>query len=270
MTVSEPRLVLEDPALHVQRAPATLVLPTFEEAGNILEVLSRLRLSAPNLDVIVVDDDSADGTADLAFRFGEEFGGVSVVRRDVRTGLGDAYRCGFRLALDLGYEFVAQMDADLSHPPEMVVHLLRKATRADLVIGSRYVVGGSTVGWNRRRRWLSRAGNRYAAFMLQLPITDITSGFRVFRAEAVRKYGVLDTSSTGYAFQIETTTRVFKGGGSVCEVPIAFADRVHGTSKLSWPIIAEALARVTREGIRSRVLDRAASSPVGSSRETRR
>jgi dolichol-phosphate mannosyltransferase len=234
------------------RGPSALVLPTYEEAGNVVEVLTRLRISAPDVDVVVIDDNSLDGTADLAFRFGEEFGRVNVVRRPHRSGLGEAYRCGFAVALELGYEFIAQMDADLSHPPEMVASLIRAAENADLVIGSRYVDGGSTPGWARRRRWLSKAGNHYAAFMLQLPVADITSGFRVFRADAVRKHGVLDTASTGYAFQIETTERVFAGGGSVVEVPIAFADRINGESKLSVPIIAEALARVTVAGVKLR------------------
>jgi dolichol-phosphate mannosyltransferase len=231
-----------------------VVLPTYQEAANIAEVLRRLRAAVPAADVLVVDDGSPDGTADLAARVGEELGGVAVLRRPGKAGLGSAYREGFRRGLAEGYEALVEMDADLSHDPAALPSLVAAvADGADLAIGSRYVPGGTIPNWSWHRRALSRWGNRYAAWALRLPVRDATSGFRVYRAAAVAKVDLDTVRADGYGFQIEMAYRVAHLGGTIVEVPISFTDRVRGTSKMSGRIVAEALALVTWWGLRDRL-----------------
>jgi glycosyltransferase involved in cell wall biosynthesis len=236
---------------------ALLVLPTFEEAENLAEVLDRVRDASPDTQVLVVDDNSPDGTADLAERHGAVVGGVAVLRRPAKAGLGSAYRAGFRWGLERGFDVLLEMDSDLSHDPAALPSLLGAVEHgADLAIGSRYVPGGSIPAWSLHRRLLSRWGNRYAAGVLGLAVNDSTAGFRAYRATMLRQLDLDRIRAEGYGFQIEMTYEVVRGGGKVVEVPIAFADRVRGTSKMSGRIVVEALALVTWWGVRDRVLRR--------------
>jgi dolichol-phosphate mannosyltransferase len=236
-----------------------IVLPTLEEAVNVANVLRRVRAVVPAADVLVVDDASRDGTADVAEAVGRELGGIEVLRRTGGRGLGRAYREGLGLGLARGYEALVEMDADLSHDPAVLPRLLAPLARgADLVVGSRYVPGGSIPDWSRRRRALSRAGNRYAAAALRLDLTDLTSGFRAYRAETLRSVDLATIRSEGYAFQVEMAYRVIATGGRVVEVPIEFTDRTRGRSKMSTRVVVEALARVTWWGARDRLLRRRA------------
>jgi glycosyltransferase involved in cell wall biosynthesis len=236
---------------------ALLVLPTYEEAENLVEVLDRVRAATPDTHVLVVDDGSPDGTADLAEAHNEVVGGVDVLRRPAKSGLGSAYRDGFRWGLERGYDVLLEMDSDLSHDPAALPSLLGAVEHgADLVIGSRYVPGGSIPNWSWHRKWLSRWGNRYAAGVLGLAVNDSTAGFRAYRATTLRKIDLDKVVADGYGFQIEMTYDTVRQGGSVVEVPIAFADRIRGTSKMSGRIVVEALVLVTWWGIRDRIFRR--------------
>jgi glycosyltransferase involved in cell wall biosynthesis len=234
---------------------ALIVLPTYQEATNIVIVLQRIRSAVPAVDVLVVDDNSPDGTADLAEGAGRELGGISVLRRPGKAGLGSAYRAGFAHGLDAGMDVLVEMDADLSHDPSDLPRLLRPALadQADLVIGSRYIVGGSIPDWPLHRRALSRWGNRYAAAMLRLDIGDVTAGFRAYRADVLRKIDLHTVSTDGYGFQIDMTYRVARIDGRIVELPIHFSDRERGKSKMSSRIIVEAMTAVTWWGIRDRL-----------------
>lgn len=233
--------------------PTLVVIPTYNEAGNIRTVLRRVRRVLPDADILVVDDDSPDGTADIAEQLGAERGRVSVLRRTHKQGLGAAYRSGFALGLAQGYAVLIEMDADLSHDPEALGTLVDTIDGgADLVIGSRYVTGAAIPEWSARRRALSRYGNRYAGIVLGVPIHDLTSGYRAYRADALRVIHADTTRATGYAFQVELAYRAHRAGLSVVEVPIEFNDRTVGRSKMSSRITLEALARVTWWALRDR------------------
>jgi len=233
---------------------ALVVLPTYQEAENIAEVLHRLRAAAPTADVLVVDDSSPDGTAGLAKAVGHELGGVDVLVRATKSGLGSAYRAGFAEGLARGYDVLVEMDSDLSHDPARLPALLAAVSDgADLAVGSRYVAGGSIPGWPAHRRWLSRAGNRYADAVLGLSVRDATSGFRAYRADALRRLDLDTVRADGYGFQIEMAYRIAGNGGRIVELPIQFVDRTRGTSKMSLRIIAEALVLVTWWGVRDRL-----------------
>jgi dolichol-phosphate mannosyltransferase len=223
----------------------TVVVPTFNEAGNLETLVRGVRAVLPDATLLIVDDHSPDGTADLAVRLGEELGGVDVLRRPGKAGLGAAYRAGFRLAIDSGAEIVAQMDADLSHDPATLPALVAIVEHgADAVIGSRYVPGGVTVNWPRRRRALSRWGNRYVAGVLGLAVNDTTAGFRAYSVDALERIGFEQVRADGYGFQVEMTYRVVRIGGKVVEFPITFRDRTAGESKMSGNIVSEALVLV--------------------------
>jgi dolichol-phosphate mannosyltransferase len=242
--------------------PRTLVIaPTFLEAENIEEFLRRLRAAVPDADVLVVDDNSPDGTADLAEVAGRELGRVEVLRRPTKTGLGTAYRAGFTVGTERGYAVLVQIDADLSHDPRALPSLLQALNEgADLAIGSRYVPGGSIPHWPWLRRALSRYGNRYAGFVLGTDIADATSGYRAYRADTLKAIDFATTRAKGYGFQIETAYRVWRWGGRIAEVPIIFTDRVRGHSKMTWRIAAEELSLVTWWGVRDRLRARRARS----------
>lgn len=234
-----------------------IVIPTYQEAENIAVVLQRVRAAAPSVSVLVVDDGSPDGTADLAESTGAEVGQVSVLRRPRKAGLGSAYRAGFARGLEMGHDVLLEMDADLSHDPSDLPRLLRAvADGAALAIGSRYVPGGGTPHWPFHRRQLSRWGNRYAGLVLGLGVRDATAGFRAYRAEILEAIDYQTTSADGYAFQVEMAYRVRRAGGTIIEVPITFSDRVRGTSKMSTRIVVEAMLLVTWWAIRDRVLRR--------------
>ena len=234
-----------------------IVLPTYQEAENIERVLRLVRGAVPAADVLVVDDGSPDGTADLADRVGAELGAISVLRRPGKAGLGSAYRAGFRQGLADGHDVLVEMDSDLSHDPEALPELL--AALSDdvaLVVGSRYVPGGSIPDWSLHRRLLSRWGNRYAALLLGLDVRDATSGFRAYRSDAVGRLDLDRIRADGYGFQIEMAYRIARDGGRIAEVPISFTDRVLGKSKMSSRIVVEALVLVTWWAIRDRLLRR--------------
>lgn len=234
-----------------------VVIPTYQEVANIEQVLRRTRSVAPEAEMLVVDDGSPDGTAAAAEVLAEELGGIHVLRRTEKAGLGAAYRAGFTWGLDRGFDVLVEMDADLSHDPAALRSLLEAIDGgADLVIGSRYVPGGSIPSWPWHRRALSRYGNVYARSALGLEVHDATAGFRAYRAAMLEELDISHFRSTGYTFQIESTYRVKQSGGRVREVPISFTDRLHGTSKMSTSIIFEAFALVTGWAIRDRVLQR--------------
>lgn len=224
-----------------------VVLPTFNESENIELVLGRIRQALPDCGVLVVDDGSPDGTAEIAERVGKEIGGVDVLRRPAKAGLGSAYRAGFAWGLGRDWDVMIEMDADLSHDPDALASLVAPVAddRADLVVGSRYVPGGSIPNWKWHRRLLSQSGNIYASVLLGLHVTDSTSGFRAYRADMLRRIELGDVRAEGYGFQIEMVYEVLRAGGRVTEVPIRFVDRVEGKSKMSAYIVVEALALVT-------------------------
>ncbi|RPI34839.1 MAG: polyprenol monophosphomannose synthase [Chloroflexota bacterium] len=225
----------------------TLIIPTYNEAENLPKLVSVLfNQPIPDLHVLVVDDNSADGTGEIARRLAEERPGkVSVLHRPGKMGLGSAYRQGFRLALDAGAQVVAQMDADFSHPPEKVVEILAALDSCDVAIGSRYVPGGSVdQNWPRWRKGLSSFGNFYARSILGLPLRDVTGGFRFWRREALEAIPLERVRSSGYAFMVEMAYLASLVGCCFVEVPIYFADRRWGKSKMSFRIQLEAALRV--------------------------
>jgi len=231
-----------------------IVLPTYNEAGNIVEVLERLRLAVPAASVLVVDDSSPDGTADLVDSVADRLGPIEVMRRPAKSGLGSAYRDGFRHGLQHGFDVLVEMDSDLSHDPAALPSLLNAINDgASLALGSRYIAGGSIPAWSWHRRALSRWGNRYAAVMLGFDVNDGTSGYRAYTAEALAKIDFHRVQADGYGFQIEMAYRVHATGGRITEVPISFTDRIRGESKMSGRIVVEALLLVTWWGIKRRL-----------------
>jgi glycosyltransferase involved in cell wall biosynthesis len=236
-----------------------IIVPTHNEAANIAEVLDRLDQHVPDADVMVIDDASTDETRAIVRARLRHHPNLRLVERAVKNGLGDAYLHAFALGLDEGYEALVEIDADLSHDPAVLPTMLGIAEFGiALVIGSRYIPGGSVIGWPRRRIWLSRWGNRYAAIMLGLAVNDGTSGYRVYRADTLRKIGIDGVQADGYGFQIEMTYRTVQAGLSIVEVPIAFRDRVAGTSKMHRSIIIEAFKLVTLWGLRDAITFRRA------------
>lgn len=224
------------------------IVPTYNEADNIEKLCRAIRKLAPDVNVLVVDDNSPDGTADIAQSLAEELGSISVLRRATKAGLGTAYRAGMRVAIDGGADICIQIDADFSHDPAMIPALVSAVEHgAHLALGSRYVPGGITENWPRRRRMLSRWGNRYAAGVLGLAINDATAGFRAYDSRALLDLMDFETvSAEGYGFQIEMTHRLVRAGGRIVEIPITFKDRTVGESKMSQGIIREALLMVMR------------------------
>ncbi|MDQ6798086.1 MAG: polyprenol monophosphomannose synthase [Actinomycetota bacterium] len=230
-----------------------VVLPTYNEAENISTTLRRLRAVVPAAQVLVVDDSSPDGTAQIARELAPELGRIEVLTRATKDGLGSAYRAGFTRGLAEDYEVLVEMDSDLSHDPAALPSLLAAIDEgADLVVGSRYVPGGSIPEWPWHRRWLSRNGNRYASTMLRFAVADSTSGFRAYRSDMISRIDLNSVRASGYGFQIEMVYRVAQLGGSIVERPIEFVDRELGVSKMSLRVVAEALGLVTWWGIRDR------------------
>jgi dolichol-phosphate mannosyltransferase len=230
-----------------------VIVPTYIEAENIEEFLRRARTEAPNADILVVDDNSPDGTADVAEKVAGELGGIDVLRRPAKKGLGSAYRTGFAIGLEKGYDTLVQIDADLSHDPAALPSLLHEVENgADLAIGSRYVPGGEIPHWPWLRRALSRYGNQYASFVLGTGTSDATSGYRAYRGDTLKAIDYSTTRAKGYGFQIETAYRVHRWDGRISEVPIVFTDRVRGHSKMSMKIALEELLLVTWWGLRDR------------------
>jgi dolichol-phosphate mannosyltransferase len=231
-------------------AGALVVIPTYNEIDTIGLTLCAVRAAVPEAHVLVVDDASPDGTADLADSAGEAFGHISVLRRRGKDGLGPAYAAGFRRALGDGYRTIVEMDADGSHDASALPALIGRCDEGvDLTIGSRYVPGGSVGPRGRHRLMLSRGGNRFANRMLGLGVSDATSGFRAYRASLLRRLDLNHVCSGGYCFQIEMTYRAARAGASIEEVPVRFVDRLDGESKMSLGIVAEAFVQVSRWGI---------------------
>jgi dolichol-phosphate mannosyltransferase len=230
-------------------ADLLVVIPTYNEAGSIAAIVARTRAAIPEADILIVDDASPDGTGDIADTLAAD-DAVSVLHRPGKDGLGQAYLAGFALALDRGYPYIAEMDADGSHDPaELPAMLAIARDGADLVIGSRWVPGGSVHNWPWLRKAISRGGNWYSRFVLGSRIRDITAGFRVFRAASLAQLTTRTVSSQGYCFQVELAWRVERSGGTVVEHPIAFVERENGRSKMHAGIVTEALVRVTGWGL---------------------
>ena len=227
-----------------EQPKSIVVVPTYDEADNIATLIDRVRHSAPAVDLLVVDDNSPDGTATAVESHLDYLDHVFLLRHGHKAGLGAAYRAGFHWALSWHYDAIVQMDADLSHPPEQVPALIAALEHADISIGSRYVPGGGASDWPWRRRLISRAGNTYVRLILGLPVHDTTAGFKAFRRSALEQIGATDTASEGYCFQIENTWHAARLGLRLIEVPITFTDRTHGASKMSSAIATEALRRV--------------------------
>ena len=228
-------------------APApVVVLPTYNEAENVPVIVPAILAADIRPDVLVVDDNSPDGTGDVVRRMQSQTPRVHLLERPAKEGLGPAYLAGFARALELGYDVVAQMDADGSHDPRDLTNLVRALDDADLVIGSRYVPDGRIVGWTRGRRLLSRGGNVYASSLLHVGVHDLTGGFKAWRADVLRKVLDHDVGTRGYGFQIETTVIAASLGARIVEVPITFRDRTLGTSKMSARVASEAFVAVPR------------------------
>lgn len=241
----------QDPA-WAELGRAVMVIPTYNEADNIAWVVGRLRRAQPHVDVLVVDDGSPDGTGRIAGELADCDEQIHVLHRSEKAGLGAAYLHGFAWALERGYEIVGEMDADGSHQPEELGRLLDALTSADLVIGSRWVRGGSVVNWPLGRQLLSRGGNLYVRLLLGIGVHDATAGFRLFRRTTLEKLHLDDVESTGYVFQTDLVTRALRAGLVVSEVPIEFIERVRGASKMSPGIAGESMRLITRWGLRER------------------
>jgi len=229
-----------------------MVVPTYNEAANLAWIIDRVRTAQPDVDVLVVDDGSPDGTGAIADGIAQADAQVHVLHRTSKGGLGAAYLAGFGWALDAGYDVIGEMDADGSHQPEQLQRLLTALRDADLVIGSRWIPGGSVVNWPWQRELLSRGGNLYVRMLLGIQVRDATAGFRLFRRSTLERIRLEEVRSTGYVFQTDLVTRTLQAGLTVREVPIEFVERVRGESKMSGQVALESLKRITWWGLRQR------------------
>jgi dolichol-phosphate mannosyltransferase len=229
-----------------------VVVPTYNEVDNLSWVVRRLRAAVPEADVLVVDDSSPDGTGALADELAAGDPQIQVLHRTTKAGLGAAYLHGFEVALAQGYDVIGEMDADGSHQPEQLPVLVAALEDADLVLGSRWVPGGSVVNWPRFRQALSRGGNLYTRLLLGIPVRDATGGFRLFRRSALEAIDLTAVRSVGYCFQADLAWRTLQAGLRVREVPIEFVERVRGESKMSPDVAVESLRRITVWGLRER------------------
>jgi dolichol-phosphate mannosyltransferase len=226
-----------------------VIVPTYNERENIEPIAERLFAAVPAVDLLVVDDGSPDGTGKIADAMAEADARVHVLHREAKAGLGAAYVAGFDWGLDRGYDVLVEMDADGSHSPEELPRLLTALSRADLVLGSRYVPGGQVKNWPRSRELLSRGGNVYTRLALGVQLQDATGGYRAFRREVLDGIDYAAVASQGYCFQVDLAWRAIRAGYRVLEVPITFAERERGESKMSGSIVREALWRVTEWGV---------------------
>ncbi len=231
---------------------AIIVIPTYNECDNLRWIVERTLNAGLDVDVLVVDDSSPDGTGEIADRLAEEDPRVTVLHRTEKAGLGQAYLNGFAVALDRGYDVIGEMDADGSHQPEQLHRLFEALPDADLVIGSRWVKGGRVRNWSLFRKFLSVFGNLYARTLLGIPVRDITAGYRLFRRTTLQKIDLSDVRSVGYCFQTDLTYRTVKAGLRVREVPIEFVERERGQSKMSPNVATESLRLITAWGLAER------------------
>jgi dolichol-phosphate mannosyltransferase len=229
-----------------------MVVPTYDEADNLSWLVGRILATVPHADVLVVDDSSPDGTGAIADRMAGQDPRIQVLHRPAKEGLGKAYLAGFRWALAHDYEVIGEIDADGSHQPEQLPALLAALDDADLVIGSRWVAGGSVTNWAFRRELLSRGGNLYTRLLLGIHVRDATAGYRLFRRTTLEKIDLDDVSSYGYVFQADLAFRTLRAGLRVVEVPIEFVERVRGDSKMTRDVATESLRRITRWGLSER------------------
>ncbi|MDF3302360.1 polyprenol monophosphomannose synthase [Streptomyces tropicalis] len=238
---------------HGPLGTALVIIPTYNEAENVKAIIGRVRQAVPEAHVLVADDNSPDGTGKIADELAAEDAQVHVLHRKGKEGLGAAYLAGFRWGLERDYGVLVEMDADGSHQPEELPRLLTALKGADLVLGSRWVPGGRVVNWPKSREFLSRGGSTYSRLMLDVPLRDITGGYRAFRRETLEGLGLADVASQGYCFQVDLARRAVRAGFHVVEVPITFVERELGDSKMSRDIVVEALWRVTSWGVGERV-----------------
>lgn len=230
-----------------------VIIPTYDESGNIESVVARLRAAVPEAEVLIADDNSPDGTGAIADKLAADDASVHVLHRAEKQGLGAAYLAGFDWGLQRGCDVLVEMDADGSHQPEQLPSLLAALEQADMVKGSRWMRGGSVVNWDKKRELLSQAANIWVQAIMDLPVHDSTGGYNVFRADILRQIDLDSITSKGYSFQIDMTRQVLEAGGVVAEVPIEFQERTSGVSKMSGSIIQEALVKTAVWGARRRL-----------------
>jgi len=247
--VTESPSTASDPATSDR---VLVIIPTYNERENLPLIVGRVRAAVPAADVLVADDNSPDGTGPLADELADADGQVHVLHRAGKEGLGAAYLAGFAWGLERGYDVLVEMDADGSHQPEQLPRLLTALAGADLVLGSRWVPGGTVVNWPVSRKILSRGGNLWTRLALGLPLKDATGGYRAFRRQTLQGLGLDDVASAGYCFQVDLVWRALKAGFRVVEVPITFVEREHGVSKMSQRIVVEALLLTTLWGVKHR------------------
>jgi dolichol-phosphate mannosyltransferase len=229
-----------------------VVIPTYNEADNVRVIVGRVRKAVPQADVLIADDNSPDGTGEIADELAAADDHIHVLHRPGKEGLGAAYLAGFSWARDAGYDVVVEMDADGSHAPEELPNLLDALIDADVVLGSRWVPGGKVLNWPLSRHLISRTGNLYTRLALRMPFKDATGGYRAYRMKALDTMDLGDVASQGYCFQVDLAWRAYRQGHRVVEVPITFVERERGNSKMSSAIVREALWRVTIWGVRDR------------------
>jgi dolichol-phosphate mannosyltransferase len=230
-----------------------VIIPTYNERENIESIVGRVRASTPEVEILVADDASPDGTGEIADRLAADDDHVHVLHRAGKEGLGTAYIAGFGWGMEHGFDVLVEMDADGSHQPEELPRLLSALEDSDLVIGSRWVGGGKVENWPKKREVLSRGANTYSRVMLGFAVHDSTGGYRAYRATTLQKIGIDDVSSQGYCFQVDLTLRTVRAGLRVTEVPITFVERTRGASKMSRAVIREAFQRVTQWGLEYRL-----------------
>jgi dolichol-phosphate mannosyltransferase len=230
-----------------------IIIPTYNEAQNAPVLIRRLSKHIPDSEILVIDDGSPDGTAEVVEGLQKEIGGIHILKRNRKSGLGSAYRTGFAWGLERGYSELIEMDADMSHRVRDLAKMLSVKganPSTSLVIGSRWIEGGATTNWSKSRELLSRTANLYVRLMLGMGVKDATAGFRIYSADILRKIDLTSIKSEGYSFQIEMTREVRRLGGSIVEVPITFREREQGVSKMSKKIVREAMFLVTVWGLK--------------------
>ena len=229
-----------------------VIIPTYNEAENLPLIVQRVRTAVPTVDILIADDNSPDGTGDIADELAANDSAINVMHRQGKEGLGAAYLAGFAWAIDNGYDAVVEMDADVSHQPEQLPRLLKALEDADLVLGSRWVPGGAVQNWPKSREFLSRGGSTYTRLARGIDVHDATGGYRAFRTSALKALNLEQVESAGYCFQIDLAWRALRAGLNIREVPITFVEREIGESKMSQSIVVEALWRVTVWGAEHR------------------